>query len=525
MTTAFTELDSEALDALIARVQQAKEHNLALSPEDCQLLIDALLSLVTVQEKLADNDITIGKLRKLAGMVQSSETLGSQVSAGKAKRQTRRKKPETPPVKPKTIKHTLKHECKGDVCPECGKGKLYKYEPATFLRITGQSPFVPEQHVMERLRCNACGTYFTADLPKDVEADGEPGQKYGYTARTLMALGKFYAGTPYYRQGSLQSLLGVNLTASTVWDQAELLANDIFPVFRYLRNVLAADALHYEMDDTTNRIVDQQPIEKKKRNSEKTQIRTGVYTSGVIATTGQGQRIVLFDTGIGHAGEFMDEILKNRSPSEPPPLIMSDALASNKPTVIKNANRALCNAHARRQFYDVLSHFPQEVEDVIKRYGSIWANEDETLNQQMSPAERLAYHKAHSLPVMADLRDWGNQMLKTERVEANSGLGKAIRYLDNHYGGLTCFCHVEGARLDNNAMEGQLKLVVRNRKNAGFFKSGTGAAVGDVITSLVATCAQNGLNPFDYLNRLQRNAEDVKAHPEKYLPWDESSQV
>jgi hypothetical protein len=36
-----------------------------------------------------------------------------------------------------------------------------------------QSPFVPEQHVMERLRCNTCGAYFTAQMPEEVLADGD----------------------------------------------------------------------------------------------------------------------------------------------------------------------------------------------------------------------------------------------------------------------------------------------------------------------------------------------------------------
>ncbi|WP_238930165.1 hypothetical protein [Vibrio vulnificus] len=40
---------------------------------------------------------------------------------------------------------------------------------------------------MERLRCNACGQYFKATLPDDVVEDGGPSQKYGYSARTLMA--------------------------------------------------------------------------------------------------------------------------------------------------------------------------------------------------------------------------------------------------------------------------------------------------------------------------------------------------
>lgn len=57
---------------------------------------------------------------------------------------------------------------------------------------------------MERFRCNACGAYYTANLPEDVLADGEMGQEYGYSARALMAIHKYFAGLPYYRQGSLQ---------------------------------------------------------------------------------------------------------------------------------------------------------------------------------------------------------------------------------------------------------------------------------------------------------------------------------
>ncbi|MFT7412461.1 MAG: transposase, partial [Paraglaciecola sp.] len=44
-------------------------------------------------------------------------------------------------------------------------------------------------------------------------------------------------------------------------------------------------------------------------------MRTGVYSSGIIATTLDERRIVLFETNIGHAGEFIDSILVNRSES------------------------------------------------------------------------------------------------------------------------------------------------------------------------------------------------------------------
>jgi hypothetical protein len=43
--------------------------------------------------------------------------------------------------------------------------------------------------------------------------------------------------------------------------------------------LLAADFVHYSLDDTTNRILDAKPIIKKQRNSHKSTERKGVYTS------------------------------------------------------------------------------------------------------------------------------------------------------------------------------------------------------------------------------------------------------
>jgi hypothetical protein len=30
----------------------------------------------------------------------------------------------------------------------------------------------------------------------------------------------------------------------------------------------------------------------------------------------------------------------------------------------------------------------------------------------------------------------------------------------------------------------------------------------------------NDVNPFDYLTELQRHADQVAAHPERWLPWN-----
>ena len=138
----------------------------------------------------------------------------------------------------------------------------------------------------------------------------------------------------------------------------------------------------------------------------------------------------------------------------------------------------------------------------------------------MTPSERLAYLREHSLPVMEHLKSWCEVIGQKTAVENNSGLGRAIQYFLKHYEGLTAFCRIEGAKLDNNLAEQLLKLIARCRKNAQFYKTQAGADVGDVITSLLATCEQNGINGFDYLLSLQRYRLIMAQSPERWLPWN-----
>ena len=79
MKKAFTveEIDHKELEALIKRVEQAIEHGLALSTDDMKLLLTAISTLCTLQEKMQQDDVTLYKLRKLLGMVQQSEKRSS----------------------------------------------------------------------------------------------------------------------------------------------------------------------------------------------------------------------------------------------------------------------------------------------------------------------------------------------------------------------------------------------------------------------------------------------------------------
>ena len=66
--------------------------------------------------------------------------------------------------------------------------------------------------------------------------------------------------------------------------------------------------------------------------------------------------------------------------------------------------------------------------------------------QKLSDLDRLAFHQAHSQPVMDDLQKWMQEQIEQKKVEPNSGLGEAIQYMLKRWQTLTRFLSVPGAR-------------------------------------------------------------------------------
>ncbi|MCK5882805.1 MAG: transposase [Bacteriovoracaceae bacterium] len=116
-------------------------------------------------------------------------------------------------------------------------------------------------------------------------------------------------------------------------------------------------------------------------------------------------------------------------------------------------------------------------------------------------------------------------MKRERKEEPNSGLGGAISYMLNHWSELTKFMHVAGAPLDNNICERSIKSSIRHRKNSLFYKTQHGALIGDMFMSLIQTCKDMKLNPFEYLLEIQRNKSEVFKYPDKWLPWNYSEQL
>jgi transposase len=275
-------------------------------------------------------------------------------------------------------------------------------------------------------------------------------------------------------------------------------------------------------DDTPARVLalldENQAAGAQAQANGATASRTGMYTTALIVQGGE-RRICLYYTGRQHAGENLEALLAKREPQRDKPLVMSDALASNRADEARLI-RCHCLAHGRRKFRELEEVFPAESAVVTDALRVVYEHEANARQRQLSAQERLAYHQTYSGPVMATLKTWLEQQTTERLVEPNSSLGKAIAYLLGHWETLTRFLTAPGAPLDNNVAERALKLCIRQRKNSLFYATEHSAYIASLLTSVIATCLQAGVNALEYLVALQEHWQEVFANPSAWLPWN-----
>ena len=346
------------LDLDMAELEAILEHTRSgpLSEEEYHRLKAVVTTLAHLTRELEKKRTSITRLRNLLfgpRTEKSGDVLkkpaGTSGTAGKGKKKKRKghgrngadayqgaKKVEVP-------HGTLKS---GDPCPETDcTGKVYPLsDPGLLVRIKGLPPLGATVYELEKLRCNLCGTIFTAKAPPGI---GE--KKYDETAVSMIGLLKYGAGFPFNRLEKLEGNLGIPLPAATQWDLVKDACGKLEPLFNELIDQAAqGEVLHN--DDTPMKILEL--MAENQEQTEKALKRTGLFTTGIISKCGK-QLIALFFTGRNHAGENLQSVLESRSKQLASPIQMCDALSRNLPGELKTI-LANCLSHGRRRFVDVV---------------------------------------------------------------------------------------------------------------------------------------------------------------------------
>ncbi len=516
-----------------------------LDASDFELLLKLLKFVNLVKSLLEQKRLNILKLLRLIFGVKTElkngsarNKIGTNPKSGNTAKPKRGRNGRNDYPGAKTI--PCKHETlsRGEICPECLKGKLTDAEPGVAYEWQGQTPLTLSIYHLERFLCPICKTSFTAVPPAgaaiktvDDSADDFKTSRCDSNARAnaMVAGLRYEYGIPGYRLAKIQGRLGLALPESTQWrmiTQVKASGELIFEAL--IREAASAELLMN--DDTRMKILDvvkkikddDAAFEQEKKSKKKT--RAATRTSTVLAKN-DGRTIILYFTGTGNAGENLARILEERPPDLPPPKQMCDGLRENSPGKVHPTVEGNCLTHGRRGFFDIYNAGQASLESVIDLFGKLYAVDAVAKKDGLTPAQRLLLHQKHSTKPASEIADWMQAQTLEKLVEPNSKLGKHIAYCQKRWDKMTLFLRVEGAPLSNDETERAIKPLVVYRKNSLFYKTENGAETGDVIQSIIQTCNQNGVNSFDYLTALQEHRARVLASPEAWLPWNYLDQI
>lgn len=408
----------------------------------------------------------------------------------------------------------------GDICPKCGQGKLYAMIGAVgkIIKLIGSPILQATLYNVHKLRCNACDWISSAPLPEEAK-----GPRESITARAMVAIMKYGAGMPFYRQAQVQGYLKTPISASALWSGLKDLVVVGLVVWKEMRFFAAqGEVLHN--DDTKNKIMSVIREQQKALRAEDVPKpkgkgpRKGIFTSGILAKTGS-VKIMLFFTGHQNAGENLEALLAERDASLPMPIQMSDASTMNTPGKFK-VHGGLCLTHDRRYFIKSYKSFKQASTYVIKKFKEVYKVEAQAKRLKLTAFARLQLHQEKSGPIMEELKQWLDEQKKNKVFEENSEIGEAIDYTIKHWTGLTLFLRVSGAPITNDELEQKFKMIKRHVKNSLFYLTPWGALVGDMFMSIIHTCVLAGESPYDYLVAIQTHQAAVLKTPRDWMPWN-----
>ena len=363
--------------------------------------------------------------------------------------------------------------------------------------------------------------YFTYACPKCKEEGTEtpirkaeklpaliPGSYASAEAVAHIMVQKFVMYAPLYRQEQEWNRAGVRLSRQTMSNWVLRVAEDwLKPVYEELHGrLLQRQVLH--ADETTLQVL------KLEGRTARSKCYMWLYrTSGCAEHS-----IVLYeyqeDRKAKHAEEFLDGFSG---------WLHADGYQGyhKLPERIRVVG---CAAHARRKFDEALTALPKEQQQTSKAaealcyFAKLFQLEQSFA--ELKPEERYTKRLEQAKPVLDALLAWANDLIP--RTAPKSALGKALHYLKEQWPYLVRYLEDGRLELSNNRAERSIKPFVMGRKGWLFSNTPAGAQASAVIYSLIETAKENGLNPYQYLLWVLRNApqlsETDEAWAEKLLP-------
>ena len=409
-------------------------------------------------------------------------------------------------------KERVEHRLEGEdlVCPQCGDIMTeIGTEVVNKLKIIPAQTVV-EQHVYYTYACQNCNKedIETPVVKAHREKNIIPGSFATPEAIAHIMTQKFVMGCPLYRQEQEMNRKGIHLSRQTMSNWILKATEDyLAPVYEQLhKELLTRDVLH--ADETTLQVL-HEPGKKPQSDSYMWLYRTSGDTD---------KPIVLYEYQPGRGAKHPKEFLAGYSG-----YLHTDGYAGYH-DLGEDITVVGCWAHTRRKFDEAVKSLPKgKAKGSSASQGLTYCNLLFGIEQEITDKtaeERYEERLKQAKPVLDAMFSWAN----SRTAAPKSALGKAFHYLKEQWPYLTNYLKDGRLEISNNRAERSIKPFVIDRKNFLFANTPKGATGSAIMFSLIQTAIENGLDPYNYLTWLLKQAKDADLTDvetvQSLLPWN-----
>jgi transposase len=426
----------------------------------------------------------------------------------KRKNMVNDKLPEDLPIE--TIVHELPSE--EQICPECD-GNLHVMGHEILRRELKLIPAkaVIVEHIRKVYACRNCERD-ECGVPIVKSAVSNPVIKGGFAspeAVAHIATQKFVMAVPLYRQEQEWNRYGINLSRQTMSNWLIKATFDwLEPIYDTLKEILCLRQVIHA-DETTLQVLheSEKPPESK---SYMWLYRTGGDTNNPI---------VLYEYQPDRKAEHPKLFLKNFSG-----YLHTDGYEGYHD--LSDAIKVVgCFAHARRKFDEAIKGLSKkEQSDSMAMIGKKFCDKLFSLERdfaELTAEERFKKRRELSKPVFDEFYKW----LGTLNPPPKTGLCTAVVYARNQREYMERYLEDGRLEISNNRAERSIKPFVIGRKNWLFANTPRGAKASAILYSIIETAKENGLNPYEYLTHIFKNAPNWNIrnnfdYLDLLMPWN-----
>ena len=136
---------------------------------------------------------------------------------------------------------------------------------------------------------------------------------------------------------------------------------------------------------------------------------------------------------------------------------------------------------------------------ILRQIGHLYQIEKQLRQAGAGPKLRAAQRASQAAPILARLHRVLHAWKTSGAHLPASSMGQAIDYALGQWDLLGRYLHDGRLEIDNNQVENAIRPTAVGKKNWLFIGHADCGQRGAILFTIVQTCRQRGINPFDYL--------------------------